>query len=258
LVRTVGTQPGDFWVLGDHVYTAAGPHTVAVQVNDVGGSQLPVAGTINVVTDPNQPFLSQVYLDLLRRPVDAFGLQYFGGLLRSGQASPTSVAAFLTTTPEYRAVQVQDMYLNLLGRPADPVGLNNLTNLLLAGGTVEQAEAVLIGSPEYFLVRGHGSNDGFVDAVYNDLFHRPADAATRAGIDQSLASGTFSRGQIAAILFNTDEYRQDLVQADFQRYLGRDAGPAGLAAFVNALKQGARDEQVVAALLGSAEFINSL
>jgi hypothetical protein len=59
---------------------------------------------------------------------------------------------------------------------------------------------------------------------------------------------------VAAALLASTEYRQQLVQADYQRFLLRPADSSGLAAFLGALQGGARDEDVLAALAGSAEY----
>ena len=47
----------------------------------------------------------------------------------------------------------------------------------------------------------------------------------------------------------------DLVQGLYRRYLGRDADDGGLGRFTRALGHGARDEDLVAAILGSAEYL---
>src|SRR5205085_11760517 len=96
-------------------------------------------------------------------------------------------------------------------RPADPSGLNTFVNVLLQGGAVEEVAAALAGSGEYFETRGNATNDGFLDALYSDALHRSVDSVGRAAWDQALAAGA-TRGQVAAAIFASGEYRQDLVQ----------------------------------------------
>ena len=55
------------------------------------------------------------------------------------------------------------------------------------------------------------------------------------------------------MLLGSPEFQQDLVQSYYQEFLGRNADPGGLGAFGALLQQGAPDEAVIAALLGSAE-----
>jgi hypothetical protein len=58
----------------------------------------------------------------------------------------------------------------------------------------------------------------------------------------------------ATALVTSKEYRTDLVNGWYQRYLGRAADAAGLAGNVAALAAGTTDEQVIAGLVGSGEF----
>src|SRR5262249_12204616 len=57
-------------------------------------------------------------------------------------------------------------------------------------------------------------------------------------------------------LAHSDEYYATVITAVFQRYLGRIPLPAGLASWTNSMLSGLTDEQVEAALVGSAEYIN--
>jgi hypothetical protein len=136
-------------------------------------------------------------------------------------------------------------------------GLNVFVNFLGSGGTPEQAQSLIAGSAEYFQNRGGGTNDGFLTALYQDALGRAADPAGRSAFDQALASGA-TPTQVAAAIFASDEYRHDLVQGFYLRYLHRPADAGGLSAFVNALKAGARDQDVIAAILASGEYSATL
>ncbi len=52
---------------------------------------------------------------------------------------------------------------------------------------------------------------------------------------------------------SSQEYRTDLVQADYMTFLLRPADSGGLATFVDALNAGATDQEVLAAIFGSSE-----
>ncbi|HEV3443385.1 MAG TPA: DUF4214 domain-containing protein [Gemmataceae bacterium] len=203
---------------------------------------------------PNQRFISEVYHDLLKRPVDASGLATWTALLNQG-TSRNQVILMVESNQEYHAVVVQELYQTLLHRPADQTGLTGFVNLLGAGGTVEQVKAALAGSREYFVNRGGGTNDGFLNAIYGDFLNRAPDDAGRAAWDHALATGT-TTGQVAAAILNTTEYRQNLVAGFYLQYLERNADQAGLNALVNMLSAGARDEQVLAIIVASDEFFN--
>src|SRR5581483_10072797 len=158
---------------------------------------------------------------------------------------------------EYRTIVVQGIYQTLLHRAADPLGLSVFTGLLGSGGTVEQVQAMIAGSAEYFQSRAGGQTDAFLTALYADALNRAVDPLGQSVFGQELSQGT-SRAAVAAAIFSSTEYRQDLVEGYYQTYLGRPADSGGLAYFVNALAQGATDQDVIAAILGSQEFIQKL
>jgi hypothetical protein len=162
------------------------------------------------------------------------------------------VQAFLNSA-EYRSVEVQDQYQSLLHRRVDPMGLANFSNYLADGNSVENMDAILLGSDEYYQNRGGGTNDGFLSALYQDVLGRPIDPTGRANWEQALAGG-MSRSAVAAALYGSPEYAQHLVGALFQRYLGRSPTAAELSTQVAVLESGARDETVIAALVNSTEY----
>jgi uncharacterized protein (TIGR03118 family) len=234
--------------------TAGDPNTLFFTAG-IGDEGHGLFGSIRAET-PNEHFLSQVYLDLLKRPIDGFGLGFWSSVLNQG-ASRAQVVLGIENTTEFHSVTVQGLYQKFLHRTADPTGLNAFTTLLDHGATIEQVEEIITSSPEYFQGRGGNTNDGFLTALYQDALNRAVDPNARTVFDQFLAANG-SRMSVATIIFTSQEFRQDLVRADYLEFLHRPADPTGLAAFVNALNMGARDEQVNAGLIGSAEFFNAL
>jgi hypothetical protein len=63
---------------------------------------------------------------------------------------------------------------------------------------------------------------------------------------------------VADVFFASDEYRQDLVQSYYERFLHRAAENAGLTVWVTALRNGLRDENVVAQIISSPEYFGRL
>jgi hypothetical protein len=55
---------------------------------------------------------------------------------------------------------------------------------------------------------------------------------------------------------SSDEYRTDLIQSYYQRFLNRAADPGGLKTFIGALQSGVSDEQVITAIVGSREYLS--
>jgi N-acetylneuraminic acid mutarotase len=230
----------------------------------IGGfSETTPQSTVYVLTvtppppDPRNPaFVAQVYLDLLHRPADQGGFSAFLGLLNQGQITRSQLVLIVEASTEYRTDQINAIYQTLLHRPADPVGLNFLLGFLAEGGTYEQIDAFVAGSEEFFTDSG-GTNDGFLNALYQDALGRAPDAAGRSAFDQFLAHGG-SRTQVATMVYTSTEHRIDLVNSWYVAFLRRPADLLGLEGFVAALMQGVRDETVIAAIVGSDEYIGRL
>jgi hypothetical protein len=194
----------------------------------------------------------QVYRDLLHREADPAGLAGWSDLLDSGM-SRFQVVLGIESSPEYLGDEVDAAYAQLLRRPADPAGRSGFINYLESGGTVEGMDALIAGSPEYYLRRGGGTNEGFLNALYLDALDRPVELGGLTGWNQALADG-FSRTQVAEGIFSSPEYEHDLVNNYYLRFLRRPAEPAGLNGWVSELQAGVRDEQVIAGILASDEY----
>jgi uncharacterized repeat protein (TIGR01451 family) len=201
----------------------------------------------------NERFLNQAHLDLLNRPIDPNARAFFLNAMSQG-TTRGQVAQTILSSPEYRQIFVESLYPRFLRRAADAAGVNAFINQWAAGATVEQIIATLLGSQEYFVNRGGGTNDGFLDALYDDLLHRPVDSAGRNAFLQALAAGS-TRSQVATDILRSPEYLRLLVQGFYQQFLRRAADNSGLNAIVNLLQQDGRDEQGVAILVGSDEYL---
>jgi hypothetical protein len=198
-------------------------------------------------------FVDQVYRDLLHRRADPLGLAYWGGLLAQG-ATPAQVVQGIEDSAEYRAGLVDQWFRRFLHRPADPLAQAVFGAFLAEGGTTEQAEAIILGSPEYFRLRGDGTIDGFLTALYHDTLNRDVDPLGQALWGGMLAGGT-TRTQVADDVFGSVEFQRDLVQSDYRTFLRRSTDPAGLNLWVSELQHGTRHDDVLAAILGSDEYL---
>jgi hypothetical protein len=236
-----------------------------VLVTDVSGDQFPdlvvgnftsqsVSALLNLGSTGsfNQRFISQVYKDLLVRPVDPAGLASWQQDLNQGGPN-SDVPQGVTSSQEYRLRLIGQLYAHYLHRPADQGGLNTFLNQLNSGVTNESVAAQLAGSAEYFANRGGSTNQGFLQALYPDVLGRPPDTNGLNTFLGQLAAGV-TRQQVAMQLLTSTEYRQNLVQGYYQLLLGRAADPGGLQTFVTQLQQGATDESVIVSLAGSTEY----
>src|SRR5262249_2423038 len=160
-------------------------------------------------------------------------------------------------TAEYRTRQVQVFHALLLNRAPDSTGLAAFAGFLGAGGTVEQVKASILGSGEYFTSRSGGTNDGFLAALYRDVLGRAIDPGGQTTWGGALRAGA-SRQSVAQDVVTSLEADQVLVQGDYRQLLRREADSSGLSTFVGFLQRGGRDEEVLASIAGSDEYLARL
>ena len=202
----------------------------------------------------NALFVDALYRDLLGRPADAAALALFGQRLDSGTPR-TQIAQQVLGSLEYRTRAIQGFYAKFLKRQPTAQELAFALGLYATGGPEAVAESIL-GSTEYFTTHG-GTNDGFLDALFQDLLGRPPTAAERASFELALTRGS-SRTDVATDVFESDEARTKQIQGFFQDFLGRAPTQAEVSAFLAQLHGGASLDGVEAAILGSDEYAGGL
>src|SRR5262249_56391701 len=94
---------------------------------------------------------------------------------------------------------------------------------------------------------------GSLDAPCRDALHRPTAASGRTNFLQALAGGT-TPTQVAAVLFGSPESEAGRVNDLYRRVLHRDADPSGLGTALDALRRGAREEDLLVNLVSSEEY----
>jgi hypothetical protein len=94
-------------------------------------------------------FVRALYGELLARPADAAGLQFWAQRLQAG-TTRAQVAAGIHGSQEAERREVQLFYLRYLHRPADPGGTDFFATALQQGAPEEEVIAALAGSDEYF------------------------------------------------------------------------------------------------------------
>jgi hypothetical protein len=223
--------------------------------------------TLSVLTR-NQGFVAQLYRDLLGREAALTEINGWSAQLDlhdqnpAGGLSRTQLAGLFVNTYEFRADEVDALYVKYLHRHADPAGLAGWVNYLLAGNTVEQLASLLVGSVEFFITQGGGTNSGFLNAMYMNALNRPVDSSGLSSWLPLLNAGV-QRGSIAYAIIDSTEGLDIVVGGFYQKFLHRTPDPAGLAGWVTAIQRGPlhvglTDEQVIAAFIGSDEYSNDL
>jgi hypothetical protein len=162
------------------------------------------------------------------------------------------VANAFTHSDEYFGDLIANDYQLFLGRAASPAEIAGWVNGMQLGMTDEQVMAAFAGSPEFYQHAG-GTNQGFIDAVYQDILGRTPDAAGEAAWLAALAAGA-PRSAIAYGFAVSAERESLVVSADYQRYLGRTLSQQEVAGWVSAFQRGVTNEQVVSGFLASSEY----
>ncbi len=157
----------------------------------------------------------------------------------------------MEASQEYIQDQIVALYSHYLNRNPDQPGLQYWIGFVEAGGALEEVATGLTESQEYFVLQG-GTNQGFVAGLYHDVLNRAASDAESAGWVAALNAG-ISRQAVAVAFLTSQEYRIDLVEADYMTFLKRPADSDGLVAWVGALNAGVTDQEVLAGIFGSPE-----
>jgi hypothetical protein len=197
-------------------------------------------------------WLDALYGDLLGRARTA-GETAFLAALDQG-ATPAQVASAVLHSAESWARRIEAVYATWLDRRPGPEEVAAWQPLLAhpnAGGTLL---AAVIGSPESFAAGG--TTQAWLDRLYARLLGRQPDAAGyQTHLFGLLAAFQGPRRTVAETLTNSPEYRRAWVARAYSQYLGRPAGPEEVALWADRLDAGTTQEQVLAAILTSDEFV---
>jgi uncharacterized repeat protein (TIGR01451 family) len=264
---TISLTGTTYAVTGSHTYSGGGRHTITTTVTETGNSAILEGGDkmdVNpssllpqdrdiLLLPESQRFVSLVYHDLLGRDVDPTGLAYWSGLIDGG-VSRAQVVLGIQASHEYRADLVEDLYEHYLKRPADSSGLTYFVGLLDAGWTTEDVAAALTRSTEYYQNRAGGTAAGFLNALYQDAFGRTVDSGAESAFTPLVANGS-TRAQVVALIFASQEFHSLQLESYYETFLQRASDPSGQWYFAEALRHGAQDQDVIAAIVGSDEFL---
>jgi len=200
-------------------------------------------------------WVMRLYAEVLGRtttPSDAEVLFWTGELARG--RSRGDVAQGFINSVERRSREINNFYQLYLGRGVDPSGLQFWLQVWAANNGPEPVQAGLLGSMEYFINRGGGTNAGFVQALYNDVLGRSAGPAEVAYWVNELA--TRSRANVAMGFLVSDEYRLKVIANMYTTYLRRPIDNDGAQYWLQRMKQGVPQESILAGILGSLEYYN--
>ncbi|HJT33913.1 MAG TPA: DUF4214 domain-containing protein [Pirellulales bacterium] len=272
-VTTPGTitllSNGQYQVSGTYGYLDEGSYPIAVTVTESGEpSSTTVIRTMATIDEgppsadgpgiagtPAQDYVSQLYRDVLDRPVDRPSSQILVNLLLAGQPRLV-ITEPLASSPEHLRLIVTQAYQSILGRAPDSAGLNYWTAALGRGVSDEQLAATMIASDEFFHAAG-SDNRAWVDAMYLKLLGRTADSDGEAFWLNAMNHGQ-SRLQVALAIATSPEHEGSIVSADYAQLLHRTGSPAEINAWVLQMQVGMTDEALLARIAASDEYFDRL
>jgi len=271
-------SPDGFYLSGTSVQLTASANFGYVFTNwsgDITGTaasqsltmSAPHSVTANFTSAPNPIydntfFVNQLYLDLLGRPADSAGLNYWLPQLNSGQITRAQLAYAIFVSPEFEndGLFIISAYLAVLGRNPDYNGwLYNLQNLW-AGVSPESVISSFIQSPEFQQTYGTLDNTGFVNLVYQNVLGRAADPTGLSYWVGQLSSGAATRADLMYSFTSSSEFQasiqnQALSILLYLGFLRRSPDLSGVTYWTGQLNAGIPPETVLNAFITSPEYI---
>jgi trimeric autotransporter adhesin len=211
--------------------------------NTAPGTSAPLVLSVGI---PIEQYINDVYQQLLHRPVDAAGLEFWLGNLTLGGSHQHFVNALIKTAA-HRQAQIGFTYGTILNRFATASELasgSRITNVAL--------QAKLYGSDE-FLQNSGGTNDSFLSALGEGVLGMPLSAAQVTTFTNELNRGT-SRTTVARQLLQSFSGESAQVNQVYTSLLGRSANSKELATGVSSLSRSQSIDAVLGGVLASAEF----
>jgi Domain of unknown function (DUF4214) len=148
----------------------------------------------------DQDFVQQLYQNILSRPGDASGAQFWDDQLASGTSRGQVLASFaesqenrsktLSTAGDKHDAEAYRLYQAALNRAPDQGGQSFWSSALANGVTPSQVAQSFIGSPEFQQHFGGLDDSHFVSALYQNVLHRTGDAGGQAFWEGTLHQGT--------------------------------------------------------------------
>jgi subtilisin family serine protease len=216
-----------------------------------GAASAPSGVVVPDTTDPVERYVTKVYADLFGRQPDSSGLTSWAGSLRQGTAYG-AVANSITYSREFRSGLINGSYQRYLGRSADAAGLNGWLTEMDRGMHIEGMQAGFIASPEFYAQAG-GDPRQWVANLYLTVLGRPAGAAEIDAWTARLAQGASRQGVAIGFLYSR-EHLTEVVNGYYVDLLRRSIDPSGARSWVDAIQAGARDEEIIAGIVSSAEY----
>jgi hypothetical protein len=208
----------------------------------------------------NATWVNSIWLDLLGRPVGTGETWALQGL-NAGTFTRAQVAAIVVSSDEYHSRIIRGTYVALLGRIPQAADIASWLPLVRQGSSGpgvptpdQRFVAALLGSNEFFYRLGN-TNSSWLSSLYTVLLGRAPDVAGYTGTLNVLLNSYVSQRQLASqILDTSSEYRARLITGYYETYVRRAPSSGEIAAWISFMQGGGTDQQIIAALVSSAEY----
>ena len=211
--------------------------------SDWFGSTLEVPGA--------RDFVTAAYVDVLGRAPEPAGLNSWTARISAGMARSDMATAF-NSSDEYYLLKIREAYNRALNRDPEPSGQSYwLAKLQRRELSPENIYATFLYSDEMYNVQGGGTNPGYVNALYQELLGRPAEAD---GMNYWLDRLGRERRSIVSdgIWYSNEKYNVRVEEA-FQTFLGRSAD-AGAVSYWSGYAKAYGPTAMRAAIMASNEY----
>ena len=156
--------------------------------------------------------VDRIYRDLLGRPADAGGLNFWATAVSSGTSPAEVVEAFIDSGEVGGAYEPTiRLYRSAFLRPPDPKGLAYWVRTVRSGSGVDAVADVFATSTEFRNRYGSLTNAEFVNRIYRNVLGRRADEAGAAYWTARLNGGMKRGEMLIAFAQSTENIRRTSV-----------------------------------------------
>ena len=256
----------------NYILSAGQRYYLAVRAygSGVGGYTLQ-SSVLKTVSD----FVERFYVNILNRPSDSVGLEFWVNQLMSGTKAGTDIAKGFINSVEFSNRNLSDeayvtvLYQAFFNRAPDSEGFNLWISKLASGVSRDSVLDGFLGSQEFKnLADEYGIKvvltpvEQFVTRFYEQCLLRSPDASGFSSWSTQLDNGTKSGADIArGFIFSEEFVNRGLNNADYlnvlyRAFFAREADAGGFNSWLNKLNSGVSREDVLNGFLDAQEFSN--
>jgi len=207
----------------------------------------------------NVAVVNQLFSTYLKRTPTTAELNTLAGQLDQGQLTAATLTSSIKSGQEYKTLctsWLTKVYSDMLGRPIVQSEIDTWLGYLKGPGTMDAIANAIVNSQEHRIQVW----SGWVQDAYQTYLRRTAGGTEVLAWVNGFQVG-WTQNMLVGAVVGSAEYQNRVgstnslfVAALYRDMLGRTAATTEVSAWVNVMGKGATRTQVVAAILGSAEY----